>query len=208
MRARHRIDNYSTNTLNWETAMAAELPLLRRIVTEVNAAGRSVIVDDGPPPAVRRSNGRPGFNSRNIWATFSTPALIDDPDRSKDVLGLMPPAAGTVIKYIDFPPEPKDPAERAKLARESIERQAALAPERGLRRRPQGAPHHGMHETDTMDYAIVLSGEIYAIMDEGETLMKAGDVMIQRGTNHAWDNRSDAPCRMIFVLIDGKWSSK
>ena len=49
-----------------------------------------------------------------------------------------------------------------------------------------------------------MSGEIYAIMDEGETLLKAGDVLIQRGTNHAWSNRSDDFCRIAFVLIDGK----
>jgi uncharacterized cupin superfamily protein len=56
-----------------------------------------------------------------------------------------------------------------------------------------------------VDYAIVLHGEIYARMDEGETLMRAGDVLIQRGTNHAWANRSDDVCRIAFVLIDGKF---
>ena len=60
-----------------------------------------------------------------------------------------------------------------------------------------------MHRTETVDYAIVLSGEIVAIMDEGETLLHAGDVLIQRGTNHAWANRSQAPARVAFVLIDG-----
>ncbi len=61
-----------------------------------------------------------------------------------------------------------------------------------------------MHKTDTVDYAIVMSGEIVAVMDDGETLLKAGDVLIQRGTNHAWSNRSDAFCRIAFVLIDGR----
>ena len=63
--------------------------------------------------------------------------------------------------------------------------------------------HPGMHRTDTVDYAIVLEGEIYAVMDEGETLMRAGDVLIQRGTNHAWANRSKRTARIAFVLIDG-----
>ena len=66
------------------------------------------------------------------------------------------------------------------------------------------SPLPGMHETETLDYAIVLSGEIVAIMDKEERLMKTGDILIQRGTNHAWANRSDAPCRICFVLIDGK----
>jgi uncharacterized cupin superfamily protein len=60
-----------------------------------------------------------------------------------------------------------------------------------------------MHRTETVDYAIVLEGEIYAVMDEGEALMRAGDVLIQRGTNHAWANRSGRTARIAFVLIDG-----
>ena len=62
-----------------------------------------------------------------------------------------------------------------------------------------------MHTTESVDYAIVLHGEIYARMDEGETLLRTGDVLIQRGTNHAWANRSDDVCRVAFVLIDGKF---
>ena len=62
--------------------------------------------------------------------------------------------------------------------------------------------HPGMHRTRTLDYAIVLSGEIYAVLDEGEVLLKAGDVLVQRGTNHAWSNRSARPCRIAFVLVD------
>jgi quercetin dioxygenase-like cupin family protein len=61
-----------------------------------------------------------------------------------------------------------------------------------------------MHTTDTVDYAIVLSGEIYAVMEENETLMRTGDVLVQRGTNHAWSNRSTEVCRLAFILIDGK----
>ncbi len=64
--------------------------------------------------------------------------------------------------------------------------------------------HAHMHRTRSIDYAIVLSGEIWAVMDEGETKMVAGDVLIQRGTNHAWANRSNAPCVVAFVLIDAE----
>jgi len=63
-----------------------------------------------------------------------------------------------------------------------------------------------MHKTETIDYGIVLSGEIVLIMDEGETLCRAGDIIIQRGTNHGWANRSDQDCRIAFILIDGKFS--
>ena len=69
---------------------------------------------------------------------------------------------------------------------------------------PEGSRHPGMHKTATVDYAIVLSGEIYALMDEGETLLQAGDCLVQRGTNHAWGNRSDAPCLVAFILVSAK----
>ena len=68
----------------------------------------------------------------------------------------------------------------------------------------KNARHPGFHKTDSIDYAIVLSGEIYALMDEGEVLLKAGDVLIQRGTSHAWSNRTEQPCCVAFVLIDAE----
>ena len=66
---------------------------------------------------------------------------------------------------------------------------------------PDASRHPGMHRTHSVDYAIVLSGEIWAVMDEGETLLRAGDVLIQRGTNHAWSNRSTVPCLVAFILV-------
>jgi quercetin dioxygenase-like cupin family protein len=69
----------------------------------------------------------------------------------------------------------------------------------------RGSPRHsGFHKTSSVDYAIVLSGEIYALMDEGEVLLKAGDVLVQRGTNHAWSNRGDESAYVAFVLIDAE----
>ena len=180
------------------------LPTQRRIVCGLNAAGKSVIVEDGPARVIQRGPARPGFGVRNLWVTTDTPAKLDQPDRTADFPGFMPPRGGTVVKTIDFPPEPKDPAERARLAAELHQRQAAAPSEPGMRRKPEGARHAGMHETDTIDYAVVLSGEIYAIVDEGETLMRPGDVLIQCGTSHSWDNRSDEICRVLFVMIDAQ----
>lgn len=115
----------------------------------------------------------------------------------------MPLPGGSVMNVVDLPPEPKDPLERERALAELRDRirKAGVKPEPGVRRDPDG-PHPGMHETDTIDYAIVLSGEIYAVMEKGEKLLKAGDVLIQRGTNHAWSNRSDNYCRMAFVLVE------
>jgi len=62
-----------------------------------------------------------------------------------------------------------------------------------------------MHRTETIDYGIVIAGEITLVLDRGKTLLKEGDVVIQRGTNHAWANRSGRPCRMLFILVDGEF---
>ena len=108
-------------------------------------------------------------------------------------------AGGTVIRIIDFPPEPEDKEELARMFDASFGQLFSDAHQ-------EGNPHQhpGVHQTDTVDYALVISGEICAIMDKVETVLKAGDVLIQRDTNHAWANRSGQPCRMAFVLIDGK----
>ena len=184
--------------------MKNELPPVRRVITGLDADGRSTFLED--QAAVGRTNpARPGWRLSQVWATGRTPAPVDDADRTPELRGVMPPAGGSVLNIIDFPPEPKDPAERerALAAMKDYVRKTGVEPEHGLRRSPDG-PHPRMHQSETIDYAIVLSGEIYAVMDKGEKLLRTGDVLIQRGTNHAWSNRSDAYCRMAFVLVDAK----
>ncbi len=176
------------------------MPALPRIIVSGNdASGRSRIVADGEPSVVREVEERPGYRVSNVWATLGSPPAIDDPDRVAEVKGLLPPEKSTILRIIDYPPEPRDPAVLRRMFDGLFKK---LFPDG--HHRAEGAPHPGMHTTDTIDYAIVLSGEIYAVMDEGETLMRAGDVLIQRGTNHAWSNRSNAFARIAFVLIDAK----
>jgi hypothetical protein len=172
---------------------------VRRVVTGINAAGKSVIIEDAPVKKVRSVPERPGYVSNEVWITRGAPVPIDDPDRTADVSTVAPVAGGTILRVIEIPPEPKDPVERERGIRATFGNLYKDA-----EHRPSGGPHPGMHVTDTVDYALVLSGEIWAVMDEGETLLKAGDVLIQRGTNHAWANRSSAPCRVAFILIDGR----
>ena len=64
--------------------------------------------------------------------------------------------------------------------------------------------HANTHRTRSIDYAIVLDGEIDMLMDDTEVRVKAGDVLVQQGTNHAWVNNGDKPCRIAFILIDAK----
>lgn len=113
-----------------------------------------------------------------------------------------PSPGGTVFRIVVHPPErdylhtlDRDSSKAIFSAYGSAE--ASTAAE-------ANSPHPLMHRTKTVDYGIVLEGEVYLVLDKEETLLKAGDVVVQRGTNHAWANRSDRPCRMAFILIDGK----
>ena len=58
-----------------------------------------------------------------------------------------------------------------------------------------------------IDYALCLEGEVYLVLDDSEVLLKAGDTVVQRGTNHAWSNRGDRDCKMLFVLVDGRFET-
>lgn len=171
-------------------------PPIRRVLTADDAQGQSLIAEDGPSPAVRLVPERPGYRVTNLWRTGAAPSPVSAADSISEHTGVSPPPGGTVLRIIDIPPEPKDPQElqRALAATfRSIYRDAQHAPKPG--------EHPGMHRTKTVDYAIMLQGELVAILDKEETVLRAGDVLIQRGTNHAWANRSGKPARIAFVLI-------
>jgi mannose-6-phosphate isomerase-like protein (cupin superfamily) len=172
---------------------------IRRVVTGHDAAGRSVFIMDAPAPhAYQRSAGSAAVTE--LWETRSAPAnnrgsaeVTDHPFR------LAPPKNGSVFRIIEYPPDTE------RLAALEAQRAAADDGSGHGDAFDRGAPRHpGFHRTNSVDYAIVLSGEIYAMMDEGEVLLRAGDVLIQRGTNHAWSNRSDKPATLAFVLVDAE----
>ena len=172
----------------------------RRIVTGHDTNGKAIVLHDTPAPVFLPKN-RPGVEVTNLWLTTETPArLTDTPDRVQGQVALTPPSHGTVFRIVEFSPE-KDWIEQVdrQAARESF---ASFGAEQALDDAEE--PRHPfMHKTETIDYAIVLSGECYMLLDDSEVLVTAGDVIIQRGTNHAWSNRSDRPCQIAFVLIDG-----
>ncbi len=183
--------------------MAALAPV-RRVITGFDGSGQSVFVEDAPAH-VAVNPSRPDLKHSHIWATGRAPSPVDAPDPCAEHARVMPPAGGSTMTIVDLPPEPGHPEERKRWLADTREkiRKAGVNPEPGLVRDPDGV-HPGMHRTDTVDYAIVLSGEVYAVMEKGEKLLRAGDVLIQRGTNHAWSNRSGAYCRVAFVLVDAK----
>ncbi|RYY85210.1 MAG: cupin domain-containing protein [Comamonadaceae bacterium] len=179
--------------------MADTLPPIRRILTGDDADGRSSIVEDGASPAIRLVPERPGYRVTNLWRTGAAPAPVDAPDSIAEHKGVSPPPGGTVLRIIDIPPEPKDP----EALRRGLEATFGHL-YKDAQHAPRPGEHPGMHRTATVDYAILLEGELVAIMDKDETVMRAGDVLVQRGTNHAWANRSGKPARIAFILVDGK----
>jgi hypothetical protein len=167
---------------------------VRRIVTGHNALGRSLIIADELIPA----NPAPDSPLRaGLWLTNRAPASNrgnENPVRNGLTEKIAPQHhGGSVFRIVEFPPDKR----RRPDPQDLVRRGAEVDPERSAR-------HPGFHRTNTIDYAICLGGEIWAMLDEGETLMRAGDVMIQRGTYHAWSNRSDKPARMAFILIDAE----
>lgn len=175
---------------------------VRRIVTGHDPLGRSVIQEDGAPARVVTLGGDNGTTFHEIWNTRSSPAPIDRASGEPPEPGifLLPPAGGTRIRILDIPPDYGTvaalPREAVKALFEAIGAGHALA---------EDPPHPLMHRTETVDYGIVLEGELVLILDEGETTVRAGDVIVQRGTSHAWANRSDANARIAFVLVDGEF---
>ena len=176
---------------------------VRRIVTGHDEGGRSVVLDDGAARA--EPLGDDGLVFHEVWQTRESPAPIasgvDEP--AEQGISLLPPSGGTRLRVIDFPPEREggEPV-TPELARAAF---AAIGAPGAAMHRGEGSPHPFMHRTETVDYGIVLEGEIVLVLDGGETALKAGDVVIQRGTSHAWANRSGRPARMAFILIDGAY---
>ncbi len=176
--------------------MVEALPPVRRLVTGVDDSGRSCIVEDGVSPALLTIEGMTGYRNNNLWRTLGPTSPVHAPDSVLDHAGVLPPPGGTILRVIDIPPNSDNRAEMAEKLGALFSSMFPDAEHRPDDRDP------GMHMTKTVDYAILLSGELVAIMDNGEAVMRAGDVLIQRGTNHGWANRSNAIARIAFILVD------
>jgi len=169
---------------------------IRRVVTGLDAANKAVVLFDSSLPLVP---GRYSISSVNLWSTDSYPlgfSFVDDPVAKPS--GIWPPDNGTRLRVIEFPPLDSS-TERQMEAGFLQKTVGERAPSRGV-----PISHPLMHRTRTVDYAVVLSGEIDMALDDAVVHLKPGDVVIQQATNHAWINRGTEPCRILFVLMDAK----
>jgi hypothetical protein len=178
---------------------------IRRVVTGHDLQGRAVVASDGPLPTVVELAAIAGTVFHEVWSTSGSPASIDNgPDPTLGPLLLPPPALGTRIRFVDIPPDTTEFLEHgAKRIRDAF----AQIGDANASTVHAASPHPLMHRTESVDYGVVIEGEIVLILDDSEVRLEQGSVIIQRGTNHAWANRSGKPCRMLFMLVSGRYPS-
>ena len=167
---------------------------VRRIVTGHDADGKAVILHDGATPYVAQRGE--GNVISLLWITNESPVdLSHTRDQASQKTGVPPPRNGSICRVVDFAPV------KGELPK-GIDHHEILK-QMGIDPATQGYVRHPFtHRTRSIDYAICLDGEIDMLLDDTEVHVKAGDILVQQGTNHAWINRSGKPCRICFVLID------
>lgn len=171
--------------MSGSTTGAPEIRPVRRVITGEDAQGQSMIVYDGPALNVVTA---PAI-AQVIWATGDGAAPGDEPAPANHKFGFHS-ENGSILRIADFPPDTSY----------NKEEMGRFLDDYGVRDH-NNPRHFWFHKTQSLDYAIVLEGEIYAMMDKGETLLRQGDVLVQRATNHSWSNRSGRNCRMAFILL-------
>jgi mannose-6-phosphate isomerase-like protein (cupin superfamily) len=171
----------------------------RRIVV-VDEGEYSKVIADGPSPDMRADPARPGFSCARMWVTDRTPIRLKGVRESLHLPHtLVPPRGGSTCYIVTFPP---DASYRGKVGATEVAAYFATMGAPGISTYSATAPHPYMQKASTLDFCLVLDGEITLVLDTEEVDLKAGDTVVQRGTNHAWSNRSDRPCVIAFSSHD------
>jgi mannose-6-phosphate isomerase-like protein (cupin superfamily) len=175
-------------------ASGAQADDIRRVVTGLDANNHAVVLFDSRMPLKADS---PVISSTNFWITDETPPSLSKEDTANRPIGVSPPDNGTKFRIVEF--APLDAATEAKLPPEMIMKGVNHPPGKGI-----AVKHPMMHRTRTLDYAMILSGEIDMMLDDTSVHLRQGDVIVQQATNHGWVNHGTQPCRILFVLMDSK----
>jgi mannose-6-phosphate isomerase-like protein (cupin superfamily) len=175
---------------------AAQASDIRRVVTGLDADNKAVVMFDSRVPL---QSGPLGLQATNLWVTNSYPLGFSFKDDTASIpVGISPLDNGTKLRVVEFPP--LNPAAEAKMEPGALMKAVGpVAPSKG---RP--VTHPLMHRTRSVDYAVVLSGEIDMMLDDVTVHLKPGDTIVQQATNHAWVNHGTETCRILFVLMDSK----
>jgi mannose-6-phosphate isomerase-like protein (cupin superfamily) len=169
---------------------------VRRIVTGHHPDGRSMVMINDDAPNTTEIKGWPGLWVTELWTTEEMP--VDNKsteDRGARKMRHDPGPGGTIFRIVEIPPESASAPIDARTAFEHL----------GSETKPRAqdsAKHQSMHKTNSVDYLVVLSGEMTMLMEDSEIALKPGDCIVQRGTNHAWVNKSGKPCVLAAILID------
>lgn len=179
-------------------------PSIHRVVTGHDADGFAIVSSDGPLSCVLEIAAIPGTIFHEVWSTGAAPAPVDNgPDPTVGPIVLPPPRHGTRMRFVDIPPDTADYLTHGAGRMHDAFAQIGDVEASTVR---VDSPHPLMHRTESVDYGIVIEGEMTLVLDASEVLLKVGSVVVQRGTNHAWANRSGKPCRMLFILVDGVYA--
>ncbi|OFZ98852.1 MAG: hypothetical protein A3H35_09540 [Betaproteobacteria bacterium RIFCSPLOWO2_02_FULL_62_17] len=174
----------------------------RRVVTIDRVPNKGSVIADGPAPDVRTDPARPGFMVSRLWVTDGSPAKIVN-ETLHLPHAIEPPEKGSVLRVYNFPP---DKAWQGRVGRADVDAYFKAMGSPAASTWSAQAPHPYMQKTRTLDICAVLEGEIALVLDTREVKLAAGDVVVQRGTNHAWSNRSDKPAVVSVASHDGKYA--
>lgn len=179
--------------------MMSEKPRPVRRIVVADEGDKSRALSDGPAPDVRMDPARPGFASTRIWLTDRTPARLSTADPTSGRHTIEPQRGGSVCRVVTFPP---DSVWQGKVGAKEVQNYFAAMGSPAASTYSPRAPHPYMQKTRTLDFCLVLEGEITLVLDTQEVQLKAGDTVVQRGTHHAWSNRSGKPCTIAFSMHD------
>jgi mannose-6-phosphate isomerase-like protein (cupin superfamily) len=175
---------------------------VRRVVTGLDAAGRAVVVSDGPPPRSHDFVRIPEMGTAMLWTTApGAPLPLDGADPTPSALSQLPLPGGTCFLIVQFPPDAGYAAPGFDAAAADAEQRLA-APDLAQQFEPDNP---GMHTTDSVDYVVVMAGEVWLELDDGQrTRLRAGDTVVQNGTRHAWRNLGSEPVTLAVVQVGAR----
>jgi len=178
------------------------LPPIHRVVTGHDADGKAIFMSNGPLSTIRELDSIPGMIFHEVWEmSGALPVADNGPDPTPGPLAHQAPKNGNRIRFVDFPPDESYLGEaeaRIKELFDEVNDVNALTVK-------HDSPHPMMHRAEAIDYCIVIEGEMTLILDDSEVLLKPGSVVVQRGANHAWANRSGKMCRMLYIQFNAQY---